>query len=218
MSRSWHGVTGGAASNTYSSSRKGYGPPQPGALILPAPDTYRSRFIDDRGVYDWQGELEFGFELVDRQSSGALAVPVGDRNPADAGLGKGAAYAGADAAGADYIRGGAADRDLRRLHRADEPGAVELVADQPAVGRTTNDVGRPGDACRLADIVQQRKDRLLERHGDEEAEEILQNAQTVECRTQPFGTNAEGHHPAGHAMFSEMGIQDTRRTDRKSVV
>ena len=26
MSRSWHGVTGGAASATYSSSRKGYGP------------------------------------------------------------------------------------------------------------------------------------------------------------------------------------------------
>ncbi len=76
MSRSWHGVTGGAASNTYSSSRKGYGPPQPGALVLPAPDTYRSRFIDDRGVYDWQDELEFGFDLVDRQSSGALAACI----------------------------------------------------------------------------------------------------------------------------------------------
>jgi 2,2-dialkylglycine decarboxylase (pyruvate) len=49
MSRSWHGVTGGASANTYSSSRKGYGPAQPGAFVLPAPDTYRSRFIDDRG-------------------------------------------------------------------------------------------------------------------------------------------------------------------------
>jgi 2,2-dialkylglycine decarboxylase (pyruvate) len=76
MSRSWHGVTGGAASATYSSSRKGYGPPQPGSLVLPAPDTYRSRFIDDSGVYDWKGELEFGFELVDRQSSGALAACI----------------------------------------------------------------------------------------------------------------------------------------------
>jgi 2,2-dialkylglycine decarboxylase (pyruvate) len=76
MSRSWHGVTGGAASATYSSSRRGYGPPIPGALMLPAPDSYRSRFIDDRGVYDWKGELEFGFELVDRQSSGALAACI----------------------------------------------------------------------------------------------------------------------------------------------
>ena len=76
MSRSWHGVTGGAASNTYSSSRKGYGPPQPGALVLPAPDSYRSRFIDDRGVYDWHDELAFGFDLIDRQSSGALAACI----------------------------------------------------------------------------------------------------------------------------------------------
>jgi 2,2-dialkylglycine decarboxylase (pyruvate) len=48
----------------------------PGALVLPAPDSYRSRFIDDRGVYDWQSELEFGFELIDRQSSGALAACI----------------------------------------------------------------------------------------------------------------------------------------------
>jgi 2,2-dialkylglycine decarboxylase (pyruvate) len=76
MSRSWHGVTGGAASATYSSSRRGYGPSLPGALVLPAPDTYRSRFIDARGDYDWKAELEFGFELVDRQSTGALAACI----------------------------------------------------------------------------------------------------------------------------------------------
>jgi len=76
MSRSWHGVTGGASSATYSSSRKGYGPSLPGALVLPAPDTYRSRFIDARGVYDWRSELELGFELVDRQSTGAPAACI----------------------------------------------------------------------------------------------------------------------------------------------
>jgi 2,2-dialkylglycine decarboxylase (pyruvate) len=76
MSRSWHGVTGGAAAATYSSSRRGYGPSMPGALVLPAPDSYRSRFIDDRRVYDWKSELEFGFELIDRQSSGALAACI----------------------------------------------------------------------------------------------------------------------------------------------
>jgi 2,2-dialkylglycine decarboxylase (pyruvate) len=76
MSRSWHGVTGGAASATYSSSRRGYGPGLPGALALPAPDSYRSRFIDQRGVYDWESELDFGFELVDRQSTGALAACI----------------------------------------------------------------------------------------------------------------------------------------------
>ncbi len=76
MSHSWHGVTGGAASATYSSSRKGYGPTQPGALVLPAPDSYRSRFIDRSGAYDWRAELEFGFDLIDRQSTGALAACI----------------------------------------------------------------------------------------------------------------------------------------------
>ncbi|WIM09733.1 aspartate aminotransferase family protein [Enhydrobacter sp.] len=75
-SRSWHGVTGGAASATYSSGRRGYGPPVPGSFVLPAPDTYRSRFIDARGVYDWKAELALGFELIDRQSSGALAACI----------------------------------------------------------------------------------------------------------------------------------------------
>lgn len=76
MSRSWHGVTGGAPSATYSNGRAGYGPAMPGAFVLPAPDTYRSRFIDAAGVYDWRSELEMGFELVDRQSSGALAACI----------------------------------------------------------------------------------------------------------------------------------------------
>ena len=76
MSRSWHGVTGGSASATYSSGRRGYGPSLPGSFVLPAPDTYRSRFIDGRGVYDWRAELAFGFELIDRQSNGALAACI----------------------------------------------------------------------------------------------------------------------------------------------
>jgi 2,2-dialkylglycine decarboxylase (pyruvate) len=78
LSRSWHGVTGGAASSTYSSSKRGYGPGNPGAFILPAPDTYRSRFIAADGSYDWRSELEFGFELIDRQSSGAVAACIAE--------------------------------------------------------------------------------------------------------------------------------------------
>ncbi len=76
MSRSWHGVTGGASAATYANGRAGYGPAAPGAFVLPAPDSYRSRFIDDRGVYDWRSELEMGLELVDRQSTGALAACI----------------------------------------------------------------------------------------------------------------------------------------------
>jgi 2,2-dialkylglycine decarboxylase (pyruvate) len=78
LSRSWHGVTGGAASATYSSSRRGYGPVQAGSFALPAPDRYRSRFVGQDGTYDWSSELEFGFELIDRQSTGALAACIAE--------------------------------------------------------------------------------------------------------------------------------------------
>ena len=78
LSRSWHGVTGGAASATYSSSRRGYGPAQIGSFVLPTPDPYRSRFIGSNGTYDWRAELDFGFELIDRQTTGELAACIAE--------------------------------------------------------------------------------------------------------------------------------------------
>lgn len=72
--RSWHGMTQGAAAATFSAGRRGYGPPMPGNLALPAPNAYRSPFRDPDGSYDWEAELGYGFDLVDRQSSGSLAA------------------------------------------------------------------------------------------------------------------------------------------------
>src|SRR5690349_3567125 len=73
FSQSWHGMTSGAASATYSHGRRGYGPPVPGNFALPTPNAYRSRFVRD-GHYDWRGELDHAFDLIDRQSAGALAA------------------------------------------------------------------------------------------------------------------------------------------------
>jgi 2,2-dialkylglycine decarboxylase (pyruvate) len=72
--RSWHGMTSGAASATYSAGRRGYGPAIPGNLTLPTPNAYRSPFRRPDGSYDWQAELEYGFATVDRQSTGSLAA------------------------------------------------------------------------------------------------------------------------------------------------
>jgi 2,2-dialkylglycine decarboxylase (pyruvate) len=74
FSQSWHGMTGAAVGATYSHGRRGYGPPIPGNLAIPAPNAYRSRFVAADGTYDWQGELDAAWELVDRQSAGALAA------------------------------------------------------------------------------------------------------------------------------------------------
>lgn len=72
--RSWHGMTQGAASATFSAGRHGYGPPTPGNLALPSPNAYRSPFRAADGSYDWEAELAYGFALVDQQSAGSLAA------------------------------------------------------------------------------------------------------------------------------------------------
>jgi 2,2-dialkylglycine decarboxylase (pyruvate) len=71
---SWHGMTSGAASATYSAGRRGYGPPIPGNLSLPTPNAYRSPFRHADGSHDWRAELDYGFAAIDRQSSGSLAA------------------------------------------------------------------------------------------------------------------------------------------------
>ncbi|WP_326824133.1 aspartate aminotransferase family protein [Streptosporangium sp. NBC_01756] len=74
--RSWHGMTSGASSATFSAGRRGYGPPMPGNLTIPSPNAYRSPFRRTDGSYDWEAELAYGFDLVDQQSSGSLAACV----------------------------------------------------------------------------------------------------------------------------------------------
>ncbi len=77
FSQSWHGMTGGAASATYSAGRKGYGPAAVGSFAIPAPYPYRPRF-EVAGVFDWQAELDYAFDLIDRQSSGNLAAFIAE--------------------------------------------------------------------------------------------------------------------------------------------
>ncbi|EOM76546.1 aspartate aminotransferase family protein [Rhodococcus rhodnii] len=72
--RSWHGMTSGAAAATFSAGRRGYGPVLPGNLTLPTPNAYRSPFRNPDGSHDWKTELEYGFSIVDTQSTGSLAA------------------------------------------------------------------------------------------------------------------------------------------------
>jgi 2,2-dialkylglycine decarboxylase (pyruvate) len=75
FAQSWHGMTGGAASATYSAGRRGYGPAAVGSLAIFAPNPYRPLF-GAAGAYDWRAELDYGFELIDRQSTGNLAAMI----------------------------------------------------------------------------------------------------------------------------------------------
>lgn len=78
FSKSWHGMTGVAASATYSAGRKGYGPAAVGSIPIPAPNTFRPRFKNADGSLDWQTELDDAFALVDSQSTGSLAAFIAE--------------------------------------------------------------------------------------------------------------------------------------------
>lgn len=78
FSKSWHGMTGAAASATYSAGRKGYGPAMPGSITIPAPNAYRPRFRNGDGSLDWRTELDDSFALVDAQSTGSLAAFIAE--------------------------------------------------------------------------------------------------------------------------------------------
>ena len=76
LSRSWHGVTqGGRLRRPTSAAGEGYGPAPPGSFVLPAPTPYRPHFSTG-DTYDWEAELDYGFELFDRQSTGNPAALI----------------------------------------------------------------------------------------------------------------------------------------------
>ena len=71
---SYHGLTQGSGSATYSAGRKRGGPVTPGQLAFPAPYAYRSPFRKSDGSYDWETEMDFAWSMIDRQSVGSLAA------------------------------------------------------------------------------------------------------------------------------------------------
>ncbi len=83
LDQSFHGLTAGVASVTYSVPHRGYGPQLPGTFALPAPYAYRCqirRESDARagcGVCDLAC-LEWGFDQFDAGSTGALAATIAE--------------------------------------------------------------------------------------------------------------------------------------------
>ncbi|MEO1263285.1 MAG: aspartate aminotransferase family protein [Bacteroidota bacterium] len=72
---SWHGMTAGSQSSTYSHTRKGYGPVIPGNLSIPAPYAYRCPIKHCQNKCD-NSCLEVGMAMVDKQSVGAYAACI----------------------------------------------------------------------------------------------------------------------------------------------
>ena len=74
---SWHGMTAGASSSTYSAGRRGYGPALPGTMALPTPNAYRCPIAHCRERCDLTC-LDVGMALADAQSVGAPAAVLAE--------------------------------------------------------------------------------------------------------------------------------------------
>ena len=54
--------------------------------MLPPPNTYRSIFRRPDGTYDWETELNYGWDLIDRASCGSLAACIVECIQSSAGM------------------------------------------------------------------------------------------------------------------------------------
>ena len=86
LGASWHGMTGQAQGAQYHFGRRGHGPLMPGMHMLPAPNAFRSIFRKPDGSYDWEAELEHGWQMVDLQSCGSLAACIVECIQSSAGM------------------------------------------------------------------------------------------------------------------------------------
>ena len=73
---SWHGVTSGAASTSFASDRRGYGPPVPGVHVIPEPNAYRPFLEGATEEESAMACLEFGLKMFDMQSRGEPAAII----------------------------------------------------------------------------------------------------------------------------------------------
>jgi 2,2-dialkylglycine decarboxylase (pyruvate) len=74
---SWHGMTAGASSSTYSAGHRGYGPALPGTMALPTPNPYRCPIAHCRDRCDLTC-LDVGLALTDAQSTGSPAAVIAE--------------------------------------------------------------------------------------------------------------------------------------------
>jgi 4-aminobutyrate aminotransferase-like enzyme len=86
LGASWHGMTAQALGAQYHFGRKGQGPVMPGMHMLPPPNGYKSIFRNADGSYDWEKELDYGWELIDRASCGSLAACIVECIQSSAGM------------------------------------------------------------------------------------------------------------------------------------
>jgi 2,2-dialkylglycine decarboxylase (pyruvate) len=75
---SWHGITGGAASVSMASDRKGYGIPPAGIFAIPEPNAYRPYIQGATEEEAALANLELALKMFDMQSAGRGAAIIAE--------------------------------------------------------------------------------------------------------------------------------------------
>src|SRR5271168_2874423 len=75
---SWHGITGGAASVSMASDRKGYGVPPPGVFVIPEPNAYRPYIAKANDDESALANLDLALKMFDMQSTGRGAAIIAE--------------------------------------------------------------------------------------------------------------------------------------------
>src|SRR5580704_1488395 len=75
---SWHGITGGAASVSMASDRRGYGVPPPGVFVIPEPNAYRPYIAKGSDEESALANLDLALKMFDMQSSGRGAAVIAE--------------------------------------------------------------------------------------------------------------------------------------------
>ena len=74
---SWHGTTGGSASATFASDRRGYGPKTPGGHVIPEPNAFRCPIEHCRDTCDMTC-LRVGLKMFDMVTDGEPAAIIAE--------------------------------------------------------------------------------------------------------------------------------------------
>ncbi|MCY1452068.1 hypothetical protein D9M71_689690 [compost metagenome] len=97
------------------------------------------------------------------------------------------------------------------LRRAEEACAVDVVAQQAAIGLAADHVDRAQRGGADAEAVEARGDALLVGHGDHASTQVAPAAQAVEEGVERGFLHVDGKHRQVAAIVGEPGVEVFRR-------
>jgi hypothetical protein len=99
------------------------------------------------------------------------------------------------------------------FNAANEARAVELVAEQCAVGAQQDRVARASDASGGCDLVHQPDRRYLVRHRNQRTTNVRELEYRLQGGWVVLGLHAHRHHDRVNAVLLEPGVVDQRRLE-----